>query len=85
VADFSGRDLPWLERRRTELFGLISEVGDFRRGALNMVWRKCGKPSCQCARPGHRGHGPQYNLTCASRQDRERAPETRAGAGEGRA
>jgi hypothetical protein len=63
VADFSGRDLAWLERRRAELFGLISQVGDFRRGALNAVWRRCGKPNCACARPGHRGHGPQYNLT----------------------
>ncbi len=32
-------------------------------GALNVVWRKCGKPNCACAQPGHRGHGPQYNLT----------------------
>jgi hypothetical protein len=63
VADFSGRDLAWLERRRAELFGLIGQVGDFRRGALNAVWRKCGKPNCACARPGHRGHGPQWNLT----------------------
>jgi hypothetical protein len=63
VADFSGRDLAWLERRRAELFGLISQVGDFRRGALNAVWRKCGKPNCVCAQPGHRGHGPQWNLT----------------------
>ena len=31
VADFSGRDLAWLERRRAELFGLIAQVGDFRR------------------------------------------------------
>ena len=53
----------WLERRRAELFGLMSQVGDFRRGALNVVWRKCGKPNCACAQPGHRGHGPQYNLT----------------------
>jgi hypothetical protein len=60
---FSGRDLVWLERRRAELFGLISQVGDFRRGALNAVWRKCGKPNCACAQPGHRGHGPQWNLT----------------------
>jgi hypothetical protein len=59
----SGRDLAWLERRRAELFALISQAGDFRRGALNTVWRKCGKPNCACARPGHRGHGPQYNLT----------------------
>jgi hypothetical protein len=28
-----------------------------------VVWRKCGKPNCACAQPGHRGHGPQYNLT----------------------
>jgi len=63
VADFSGRDLAWLERRRAELFGLIAQVGDFRRGALNAVWRKCGKPNCACAQPGHRGHGPQWNLT----------------------
>ena len=59
----SGRDLAWLERRRAELFGLIAQVGDFRRGALNAVWRRCGKPNCACARPGHRGHGPQWNLT----------------------
>jgi hypothetical protein len=63
VADFRDRDLAWLERRRAELFALITQVGDFRRGALNAVWRKCGKPNCACAQPGHRGHGPQYNLT----------------------
>jgi hypothetical protein len=59
----AGRDLAWLERRRAELFGLIGQVGDFRRGALNAVWRKCGKANCACAQPGHRGHGPQWNLT----------------------
>jgi hypothetical protein len=63
VADFSGRDLAWLERRRAELFALMPQAGDFRRGALNAVWRRCGKPNCACARPGHRGHGPQWNLT----------------------
>jgi hypothetical protein len=63
VADFSGRDLAWLERRRADLLALIGQVGDFRRGALNAVWRKCGKPNCACAQPGHRGHGPQWNLT----------------------
>ena len=63
MADFSGRDLAWLERRRAELLALIGQVGDFRRGALNAVWRRCGKPNCACAQPGHRGHGPQWNLT----------------------
>jgi hypothetical protein len=23
------------------------------------VCRKCGKPNCACAQPGHRGHGPE--------------------------
>jgi hypothetical protein len=63
VADLSGRDLAWLERRRAELLALMSQVGDFRRGALNAVFRKCGKPNCACAGAGHRGHGPQWNLT----------------------
>ncbi len=63
MADLSGADLAWLERRRAELFAVMSQVGDFRRGALNAVWRKCGKANCACAQPGHRGHGPQWNLT----------------------
>ena len=52
-----------LEARRAGLYAALSRVGDFRRGALNAVWRKCGKPNCRCAQPGQRGHGPQYNLT----------------------
>ncbi len=56
-------DLPDLERRREELYRELSQVGDFRRGSLNEVRRKCGKPNCACAQPGHPGHGPQYNLT----------------------
>jgi len=56
-------DLPGLEQRREELFWELGQVGDFRRGSLNAVRRRCGKPSCACARPGHPGHGPQYNLT----------------------
>ena len=59
----AGRELAWLERRRAELLALMTQVGDFRRGALNAVWRKCGKPNCACAQPGHRGHGPQHNLS----------------------
>ena len=57
MADLSGRDLAWLERRRAELFAVISQVGDFRRGALNVVWRKCGKPNCAGAQPGTAGTG----------------------------
>src|ERR1035437_4480445 len=56
-------DLPELERLRGELYDEMSQVGDFRRGALNAVRRKCGKLNCACAQPGHPGHGPLYNLT----------------------
>jgi hypothetical protein len=55
--------LPGLERRRAELYRELSQVGDFRRGSLNEVRRRCGRPNCACAQPGHPGHGPQYNLT----------------------
>jgi Family of unknown function (DUF6788) len=56
-------ELAELERRREELYRELGRVGDFRRGSLNEVRRKCGKPNCACAAPGHPGHGPQYNLT----------------------
>jgi hypothetical protein len=52
-----------LERLRAELLARFAGMGDFRRGALNVVFRKCGKENCRCAGPGARGHGPQYNLT----------------------
>ena len=56
-------ELADLERRRAELLRELAGVGDFRRGSLNAVRRKCGKPSCACAAPDHPGHGPQWNLT----------------------
>jgi hypothetical protein len=56
-------ELAELERRRAELYAELSRTGDFRRGSLNEVRRKCGKPNCACAAPDHPGHGPQWNLT----------------------
>jgi hypothetical protein len=56
-------ELAELERRRAELYRELEQVGDFRRGSLNEVRRKCGKPNCTCAAPDHPGHGPQWNLT----------------------
>jgi hypothetical protein len=56
-------ELAELERRRAELYAELVRVGDFRPGSLNEAWRKCGKPNCACAAPGHPGHGPQWNLT----------------------
>ena len=52
-----------LERQRSQLYRDLAEVGDFRRGSLHEVRRKCGKANCACAQPGHPGHGPQYNFT----------------------
>lgn len=56
-------ELAELERRREELYRELGQVGDFRRGSLNEVRRKCGRLNCACAGPGHPGHGPQWNLT----------------------
>jgi hypothetical protein len=55
------RELAALEAERARLYGELSNVGDFRRGTLSAVFRKCGRPNCRCARPGERGHGPQWN------------------------
>ncbi len=55
-----------LEQRRTVLHEQLQSLGDFRPGTISVNFRKCGKKNCVCARPGHKGHGPQYlwNTTC---------------------
>ena len=52
--------LPELEAERDRLYARLAAVGDFRRGSLNEMRRKCGKPNCACAEPDHPGHGPQF-------------------------
>ena len=52
-----------LEAERDWLYAQLAAVGDFRRGSVSENWRKCGKPNCACARPGHRGHGPRFLWT----------------------
>jgi hypothetical protein len=52
-----------LEQQRAELYERLSETGDLRPGSLNATYRKCGKPNCACARPGHPGHGPRWLWT----------------------
>src|SRR3984957_3637363 len=59
----SGPSLPELESRRAGLYARLAAVGDFRRGSVSENWRRCGKPNCACARPGHRGHGPRFLWT----------------------
>lgn len=56
-----------LEAERERLYAALAAVGDFRRGSVSENYRKCGKPNCACARPGHRGHGPRFLWTRTAR------------------
>lgn len=49
-----------LEKKREHLYRQLQETGDFRRGIISVIYRKCGKKNCACAREGHPGHGPQH-------------------------
>jgi hypothetical protein len=59
----AGEPLDELERRRAQLYEQLAGTGDFRAGSVNETWRRCGKPNCACAQPGHPGHGPRYLWT----------------------
>lgn len=49
-----------LERRRELLYRQLQDTGDFRRGTVSVLYRKCGKKNCACAQEEHQGHGPLY-------------------------
>ena len=51
-----------LERRRAALLGELAAVGDLRPGSLVEMHRRCGKPTCHCARAGDPLH-PGWVLT----------------------
>ena len=52
-----------LERRRAQLRSQLVSVGEMRSGSLTERFRRCGRPSCHCAKPGDPGHGPVLSLT----------------------
>lgn len=52
-----------LEAQRTHIFRQISALGDLRPGSISAVVRRCGKPTCHCAKPDDPGHHPQLRLT----------------------
>lgn len=52
-----------LQRERSRLQVALTQIGDLRPGSLVERFRKCGKPSCHCAKPDSPGHGPSYSLT----------------------
>lgn len=55
--------LPDLEEQRAGLLARLAGIGDFRRGSVSANYRRCGKPNCACAQPGHPGHGPRWLWT----------------------
>jgi hypothetical protein len=52
-----------LEAQRSRLLEEFLRLGDLRPGSITAVVRRCGKPSCHCARPTDPGHDPQFRLT----------------------
>ena len=71
-----------LVERRDRARDQFATLGDLRPGTLAENYRKCGKPTCRCARPGDPGHGPSYVLTRSvggrTRSARVRADEADA-------
>lgn len=61
----SSVDLHALRLRRDELKAALAQIGDMRPGSLVPRFRKCGKPTCHCAKKGAKGHGPSWSLTRA--------------------
>jgi len=70
--------LPELEAERDRLYAQLGKVGDFRRGSVSENWRRCGKPNCACAQPGHPGHGPRFLWTRTVRGQRTRGRQLAA-------
>ena len=58
--------LPELELQRAQLYERLAATGDLRPGSINATYRRCGKPNCACAQPGHPGHGPRWLWTRSS-------------------
>jgi len=56
-------DLAVLESQRAKLLEEFLRLGDLRPGSITAVVRRCGKPSCHCAKPRDPGHDPQFRLT----------------------
>src|ERR1700734_2895264 len=56
-------DLAPLEAQRSQLLEEFLRLDDLRPGSLTAVMRRCGKPSCHCAKRNDPGHDPQFRLT----------------------
>jgi Family of unknown function (DUF6788) len=56
-------DVATLETQRARLLEEFLRLGDLRPGSITAVTRRCGKPSCHCAKHNDSGHDPQFRLT----------------------
>jgi hypothetical protein len=52
-----------LEAERSQILRQFTTLGDLRPGSICAVSRRCGKPTCHCAKPSDPGHNPQIRLT----------------------
>jgi hypothetical protein len=52
-----------LEAKRSQLLEQFRGLSDLRPGSITAVVRRCGKPTCHCARRDDPGHDPQFRLT----------------------
>ena len=52
-----------LQTKRSHLLEEFLGLGDLRPGSITAVVRRCGKPSCHCAKRNDPGHDPQFRLT----------------------
>lgn len=52
-----------LELRRCDLLEQVRQRADLRPGSVTSFMRRCGKPTCHCARHESAGHGPNYRLS----------------------
>ena len=52
-----------LEAARSKILRQFNTLGDLRPGLICAVVRRCGKPTCHCAKPQDAGHDPQMRLT----------------------
>jgi len=65
-------DVDTLETKRSKLLQEFLSLGDLRPGSLTAVMRRCGKPSCHCAKRNDPGHDPQFPPhSPRGRQDRD--------------
>lgn len=52
-----------LELERSKLLQQFLTLGDLRPGSITVSARRCGKPTCHCARRNDPGHLPQFRLS----------------------